>query len=373
MIYLDYAANTPVDEEVLDTFVEVSKTFMANPNSTHRLGREAKERMDQATEHIASILGVKVNEIIYTSGATESNNLAIKGIANEYKRYGKHIITTYLEHSSVTGTVTALQNKGYEVDFVDILEDGKIDIEHLKELIREDTILVSIGYVDSEIGIIQDVNSIGEVLKDYPHCYFHVDATQAVGKIPVDFSIIDLITFTAHKFYGLDGCGVLIKKEGINLEPLIHGGISTTTFRSGTPTLALVAATEKALELAVNRMPNTLESVRELNQHIRKAFLEYKKLKINSPIEASPYILNFSVPGVRSMDFQDELEKQDVFVSTKSACCQANTVSRPVYALSKDRKVALSTLRVSLSHRTTMEEVEQFLGIFKECYSNLVK
>jgi cysteine desulfurase len=373
MIYLDYAANTPVSEEVLEAYVEVSKQYIANPNSTHSLGRMAKTKMDEATEQIATMLSVNTSEIIYTSGATESNNLAIKGIANQYKKYGRHIITTYLEHSSVTGAITALSNQGFEVDFVGILEDGQVDLDHLKELMREDTILVSIGYVDSEVGIIQDINAIHEVIKSYPNCRFHVDATQAIGKIPVDLSIIDLITFTAHKFYGLDGCGVLIKKEGIQLEPLIHGGISTTVYRSGTPTLALVVATNKALALVLDNLKANLEHVQELNCILRSQLSLYKKLRINSPENASPYIINFSIPGVKSMDFQNKLENHEVYISTKSACCQANTASRPVYALSKDRKIALSTLRISISHYTTKEEINSFLQIFDEVYQSLVK
>ncbi|BCN30479.1 cysteine desulfurase family protein [Anaeromicropila herbilytica] len=373
MIYLDYAANTPVNEEVLGNFVEITNHYIANPNSTHKLGRDAKELMDDATDKIASMLGVRTSEIIYTSGATESNNLAIKGIANQYKKFGKHIITTYLEHSSVTGAITALSNQGYEVDFVDILEDGSIDLVHLKELLREDTILVSFCYVDSEVGIIQDINAIHDVIKEYPNCHFHVDATQAIGKIPVNLKDIDLITFTAHKFYGLDGCGVLIKKDSVQLEPMIHGGISTTIYRSGTPTLALIASTRKAMELVMEPMDKNLEHVNMLNGLLRNRLSEYKKVRINSPINASPYILNISIPGVKSMEFQNELEKNDVYVSTKSACCQANTASRPVYALTKDRKVALSTIRVSLSHYTTKKEIEEFLTIFDGIYKNLVK
>ena len=222
MVYLDYAANTPVNEEVLQTFCDVSTAYIANPNSSHALGRAAKERLVQSTQKIAELLGVQESEIIYTSGASESNNLAVKGIAGAYKKQGKHIITTYLEHSSVTGAITALQNNGFEVDFVDILENGCVDLDHLKELLRQDTILVSICCVDSELGIRQPIAQIGELLSAYPHCFFHVDGTQAMGKIPVNLTNVDLYSFSPHKFYGINGCGVLIKKEPILLEPLIH-------------------------------------------------------------------------------------------------------------------------------------------------------
>jgi cysteine desulfurase len=373
MLYLDYAANTPVNNDVLQTFYDISAEYIANPNSTHKLGAASKERLDLSTKAIADILKVKENEIIYTSGATESNNLAIKGVANKYRKYGKHIITTYLEHSSVTGAITYLQSNGYEVDFVDILDNGLVDLEHLKQLMREDTILVSIAYVDSEVGIIQPIKQIGDLLWGYSHCFFHVDATQAIGKISVALDNIDLITFTAHKFYGLNGCGILIKKENIMLEPLIHGGISTTPFRSGTPPLSLVVSMEKALNLSISNIEQRYKYVLALNEQLRKKLSQYSKLSINSSHYATPYILNISIKGINGMVFQQELEQQDIYISTKSACCAPNSVSRPVYAITKDKKLALSTLRISLSHLTTHEEIEFFLESFDKCYKKIVK
>jgi len=371
MIYLDYAANTPVDDIVLQTFCEVSKEYIANPNSNYPLGAKANNRLSESTKQIASLLRAMESEVIYTSGASESNNLAIKGAMAKYKKYGKHIITTFLEHSSVTGAISALQGEGYEVDYVDILKSGLVDLEHLKELLREDTILVSICYVDSEIGIKQDIDEISNIIKAYDNCVFHVDATQAVGKIPVSAKNIDLMSFAPHKFYGLNGCGVLIKKENVMLEPQIHGGISTTPFRSGTPALALAAATEKALSIAVSEMQERYEYVATLNQKLREHFKKYPKIKINSTENSIPFILNLSIMGVKSELFQSELEKLDIYVATKSACCAPNTVSRPVYALTKDKKASLSTLRISLSHLTTSEDVEVFLNCFKKCYEKL--
>lgn len=373
MIYLDYAANTPAHEEVLKSFVDFSTQYIANPNASHALGKETKIVLDEATERIAKLLGVQKSEIIYTSGATESNNLALKGIAHQYRRKGKHIITTYLEHSSVTSTVTALQNAGYEVDFVDVLNDGQVDLEHLKELLRPDTILVSLSHVDSEVGIKQPLKAIHDLLEGYPNCFFHVDATQAIGKIVVDLKDVDLLTFAPHKFYGLNGIGILIKKEGIMLEPVIHGGISTTAFRSGTPTLALIESAAKALELAIPHIDERYTYVEGLNIKLRKGLEKYANVHINSPKDASPFIVNFSVKGVNAAAFQQALEECEIYVATKSACCVVNTPSRPVYALTKDRKLALSTLRISLSHLTTEEEIESFLEVFERSYKNLVK
>lgn len=373
MIYLDYTANTPVNEAVLQTFCEISREYIANPNSPYPQGRLAKACLGEATGQIARLMNVLESEIIYTSGASESNNLAIKGIAQYYKKYGRHIITTYLEHSSVNGAMAALQNLGYEVDYVDITESGLVDLNHLKELLREDTILVSICYVDSEVGIRQRIDEIGELLSDYPHCFFHVDATQAVGKIPVPLGNVDLVSFAPHKFYGLNGCGVLIKKESVLLEPQIHGGISTTAFRSGTPALALIVSTAKALALAVSETDQKYQYVEELNQKLRVAFKQYPKVRVNSTDQSVPFILNISIIGAKSEDFQAALAEYEICVSTKSACCAPNTASRPVYALTKDKKAALSTLRISLSHLTPLSHIEIFLACFDECYSKFVK
>lgn len=367
MVYLDYAANTPVEKTVLDTFYEVSLEYIGNPNSPHQCGVLARERLQQSTKQIAELLGAKENEVIFTSGSSESNNMAIKGLAGNYRRYGKHIITTYLEHASVTGPITALQNDGYEVEFVNLLDNGQVDLTHLKELIREDTILVSICFVDSEIGVIQPIEDISEIISQYAHCYLHVDATQAAGKIPISFGKVDLMTFSGHKFYGITGGGVLLKKEVIHLEPLIHGGLSTTTFRSGTPTLALAVATEKALTLSVEAIQPRFEYVKELNHKLREGFGKYKEVKINSPEDGSPFILNISLKGMNANQLQNDLDQQGIYVATKSACCAPNTVSRPVFAITKDRKLALSTLRISLSHLTTKQEIDEFLKCFEQC------
>ena len=252
MIYLDYSANTPVDEAVLQRFCEVERNCPGNANSRHAAGTAAKAAIDAATQSIARSLNVQPAEIIYTSGASEANNFAIKSIARLERHHGKHIISTPLEHSSVSGSLTALQEQGYEIDLLDIRQDGTVDLAHLKELLRPDTILVAVTAVDSELGVVQPVTEIAALLKDYPHCHLHVDATQAVGKLPLpSFEGIDTLSLTAHKFYGLNGIGVLVKRRGLALEPLIHGGESTTIYRSGTPTVALACSLALALDKAV--------------------------------------------------------------------------------------------------------------------------
>ena len=372
MIYLDYAANTPVNEEVLQVFCEASKTYLGNPNSSHKLGRDAKEAIDKATENISNLLDVKNRDIIYTSSGTEANNLAIKGVAKAYRSYGKHIITTYLEHSSVTAAMVDLQNQGYEIDFVDILSDGTIDLDHLEELIRKDTILVSLCCVGSEVGIIQPIDEVAKMVSKYENCHLHVDATQALGKIHLDMTNMDLVTFTAHKFYGLNGSGVVIKKKEIRMEPIIHGGTSTTIFRSGTPDVAMILATEKAIDIAISNLDERYNYVKSLNNILKNEFSKYKEVFINSSEKSSPYILNISIKGVTANRFQDELEKNDIYIATKAACCAANTVSKPVFAITKDRKRAMGAIRISLSHLVSEEDIKVFLEKFKKCYEKLI-
>lgn len=373
MIYFDYSAHTPADSAVLASFIETERRFIGNANSRHSAGREAAEAMSEVTASIAAKLGVEPEEIIYTSGASEANNLAIKGIARTARHFGRHIISTALEHASVSGPLTYLQEQGYEIDLVDIGRDGKIDLCHLRELLRQDTVLVSICGVDSELGTVQPVHEIAEILVEYPNCRLHVDATQAIGKIALPFDGIDTMSFSAHKFYGLNASGILLKRKKLVIEPLIHGGASTTIYRSGTPALSLAAATDTALKIALSERENRYSAVKKHNDTLRKELSAYRDVRINSPKDAIPHILNLSVKGVKGSTFQEALDHRGVCVSVKSACSVDGTPSRAVFAVSRDRKNALSSWRISLSHLTTESEIEQFLDIFERCYKELVK
>lgn len=375
-IYLDYAANTPVQKEVLDTFNDVTQQYFANPNSTHQLGKEANNKIAQTTANILKLLKDETNineesEIIYTSGSSESNNLAIKGVAKAYKENGKHVISTFLEHSSVSSPLTYLKEEGYEIDIVNITSNGTVDIEHLKSLIRDDTILVSVCYVDSEVGTVQPIKEIAEIVKQYPNCFLHVDCTQAMGKIKMDLSDVDLVSFAPHKFYGLNGFGALIKRNDIVLEPLINGGASTSIYRSGTPVVGQICALETALKLAYKELETRKNYVTNLNKMIRNHMLKYNDVKINTSSIENPYILNISVNGIKAVDFKEKLEEYGVCISIKSACTITITPSRIVMAMTHDRKRALSSWRISLSHLVTEEDITRFLEIFDECYKFL--
>ena len=371
MIYLDYSATTPVDKRVLDTFNKVCLEYPGNSNSLHSLGIKSKELEDYATSEIAKMLGVKSSEIIYTSGASESNNLAIKGVCLKYQNRGKHIITTFLEHSSVIGPMNYLTNMGFEVDFVKITDEGLVDVEHLKSLLRNDTVLVSVSMVDSEIGLRQPIQEIAKILEEYPKCYFHVDCTQAFGKIPVDLTGVDLASMSAHKIYGLKGIGMLIKKENINIEPIIHGGKSTTVFRSGTPALPLIVSLMKDLKLVVPNIEDNYKYVSKLNKKIRDRLSKYERVHINSTEHSVPNTINFSLRGIKPETFVHALDEKEIYISTKSACSNSNSMSNSVYALTKDKELSNASLRISLSYMTTELEVDKFLQVFDECYKKL--
>ena len=368
MVYLDYAAGCPVKEEVLDCFYDVSLKYFANPNSSHKLGLEAKNVIDEATSDIAKILGVKSDEIIYTSGASESNNLVIKGIASRYRNRGRHILISSLEHNSIVSSATKLQESGFEVEIIPVLPDGLIDIESLKGMIRDDTILVSVCSVDSELGIRQPIEKIASIIKEYPNCYFHTDATQAIGKVMIDYSLVDLITITPHKFYGLSGIGILIKRSNVSITAQIDGGKSTTIYRSGTPTLALIVSSAKALQLAYDEEKSSYDYILKLNNIIKNGLVKYKRVHINSTTNSINNIINFSVKGIRAIDLERRLESYSIYVSTKTSCCPIETPSKLVYALTRDKSLSSSSIRLSISSFTTLDDVLEFLRVFDIIY-----
>ena len=373
MIYLDYAASTPVNDEVLYTFNELTKKYYANPNSNHELGKKSKDLIDEYTRNIAKNLDVLPEELIYTSGATEANNLAIKGVCERYKSFGKHILISALEHNSIVASAVKMQSAGFEVEVIPVRNDGLIDIEALKKMIRPDTILVSVCTVDSEIGLRQPIKEIKEVIKNYPHCLLHTDATQAFGKISLDLTIPDLVTLAPHKFYGLTGMGVLIKRKEVGLVPQIDGGKSTTIYRAGTPELPSIGALDKAISISLKNIDNNYKYVEKLNVVIKDRLSQCKNVVINSRKNSLPFTINFSVKNVKSLKVVESLEKQEIYVSAKTSCCPVESPSKLVYAVTKDKSLASTSIRVSLSYLTTFEEVEEFLETFAKIYQEYYK
>ena len=371
MIYLDNSATTMVDDRVLETFNKVCKNYPGNSNSLHSLGIKSKELEDYATKKISNLLGVKPSEIIYTSGASESNNTVLKGVASKYKNRGNHIITTPLEHSSILETCKYLESKGFIIDYVKIKDNGLIDIEDLERLLTDNTILVSVAYVDSELGKRQDIDTISKIVKKHPKCYFHVDATQAIGKIKVDPTNIDFISMSAHKIFGLKGIGLLIKKDNIVIDNLIHGGKSTTIYRSGTPALPLICSLMKALELIIPNIDKNYEYVSSLSRKIKDNLKKYDNIHINSTENSIPYIINFSVIGVKPETFIHTMEEENIYLSTRSACSTSD-VSLSVDSIYHNREISMSSIRISLSYKNTEEEIDKFIKAFDKIYNKLV-
>lgn len=374
LVYLDYAASTPVDKRVLDKYYSTMLECFANPNSSHRLGLLAKEKIDKASLKIAKYFHIKPTEIIYTSGSSEANNLAIKGVAKRYKSYGKHILISSLEHNSIIASATSLQEEGFEIELIPVNNKGYVDIDILKEMIREDTILVSVTSVDSEIGLRQPIEEIAKIIKEKKHCFFHTDASQSIGKVDIDYEDVDLVTIAPHKFYGQLGIGLLIRKENVGLKPQIDGGKSTTIYRAGTPDVAGIVAVSEAIEIALSNLDNRYKYIKNISEIIKEKLKKYDGVVINNTINSIPYTINFSLKGVKAQQVAKLFSDHEIYVSAKTSCCPVTTPSKLVYALTHDKSLATSSIRVSLSHLTTMDEVLEFLKVFdiiyKECCSN---
>ena len=364
MIYLDYSATTFPSDEVLDEFTKSAKEFCGNPNSSHNLGERAKNRIDEATNNIAKILNVKPSEIIYTSGSSEANNLAIKGVCKANN--GKHIITTMMEHSSVIAPINRLCQDDYDVSFVKLNSDGTVNLDDLEKLIKDDTVLVSIVAVDSELGIKQNIDEIGRLLKKYPNVFFHVDATQMIGKTDFNFENVDLFSFSAHKFFGIKGVGCLVKKDYVKIIPQIDGGSSTTKFRSGTPALELIISLETALNNAVKNLNNNKDYIKKINNDIKRFLLDHKTIVINNTEKSIDQIINFSIPNRKKL--YGYLNDHNIYVSTKSACSSSDALSKTIMAIYNDKKRAEESIRISISYTTTEEEIDEFKKVFEEYY-----
>ena len=371
MIYLDYAANTPPDDIVIDKFIEITKKYIANPNSSHPLGRLAKEEIDKSSEYIANYFKTNKENVIYTSGSSESNNLIIKGIAEINKDKGNKIIISEVEHSSIIAPCNYLSTLGYDIEIIHLTKKGIIDLKELENKIDDKTILVSICTVDSELGTIQPIDKIGTIVSKYPNCVFHTDATQGIGKIDIDYSNVDFITLAPHKFYGLNGVGALINRNNIKIIPLIHGGKSTTIYRSGTPVTANVVAFKTALELSINNLPKRYKYIKQLNDKLRIELSKYKCIHINSPQNSIPNTLNISLINKDTKKTLKLLEEKEIFLSTTTACSIGDTPSKSVLAITGNSNFASNTIRISISHLTKEQDIDKFIKTLSEILNKI--
>lgn len=365
MIYFDNAATTKIYDDALTSYVQVSQKFFGNPSSLHQLGVDAFQVLTKARAQVASLLSVQPEEIFFTSGGTESNNWAIKGTALEKSVFGKHIITTKIEHPSVLQTCKQLERFGFEVTYLDVDSKGIVSVDQLKESLRKDTILVSVMAVNNEVGAVQPIAEIAKVLEEYPSIHFHVDAVQAVERASQLLAIgrIDLLSLSAHKFHGPRGVGIMYKKFGRKIQALLTGGGQEKGERSTTENLPGIVATTKALRMALEE-----ESVTgELRSQLWKELATKPEIRIFSPEDGASHVLCFAIKGVRGEVVVHAFENHGIYISTTSACSSKKAdSSSTLYAMDVPTEWATGAVRVSFSNDNTKEEVEQFIKVLHQ-------
>lgn len=369
MIYLDNSATTKPDPSVLKSFTQAAESFFANPSSIHQFGGKAEALLQKSKAQASSLLGVSPEEVIFTSGGTEGNNLAIKGFANKHQGRGKHIITTEIEHPSVYEACRSLEEMGFRVTYLPADENGIISVDELENAIQDDTILISVMHVNNELGSIQPINEIGEIAEQHPKLAFHVDHVQGMGKIPLQLnhSGIDLCTISGHKIHGLKGTGVLYVNKRTNLTPLFHGGNQERSLRSGTENLAGAVSLVKAMRLVKERETEGTKHLYMLQRKLVETLELMDSVVINTPSEAAPHIMNISVPGIKPEVIIHMLGEEDIFISTKSACSSKQSdESKTLSACGFGSERSTSALRISMSFDTTESEIELFLQALGE-------
>lgn len=378
MIYFDNAATTQVYPDVLKTYTEVASKIWGNPSSLHSLGSQASRILEASRKQIADLLGKKSSEIFFTSGGTEGYNWVIKGVAFERAHLGKHIIVSSIEHPAVKESALWLRSQGFEVDLAPVTRDGFVDVEKLADLIRPDTILVSIMAANNEIGSIQPIKNISALLEKHPTVSFHVDAVQAIGKMPlVDFLTerVDFATFSGHKFHSVRGVGFIFAKEGKKISPLLTGGGQESDKRSTTENVAGIAATAKALRLVLDQFEAGQHRLLAMKKIILEELSTYPDVTIFSQMEGFlPNILTFGIKNVRGEVTVHAFEDHQIYISTTSACSsKAGKPAGTLLAMGIPQKLAQTAVRISLDQENDMSQVEQFLTIFKQIYAQTQK
>ncbi|HGR0243642.1 TPA: cysteine desulfurase family protein [Streptococcus pneumoniae] len=378
MIYFDNSATTRPYPEALETYMQVASKILGNPSSLHRLGDQATRILDASRQQIADLIGKKSDEIFFTSGGTEGDNWIIKGVAFEKAQFGKHIIVSAIEHPAVKESALWLKAQGFEVDFAPVDNKGFVDVEALEDLIRPDTTLVSIMAVNNEIGSVQPIEAISKLLADKPTISFHVDAVQALSKIPTEKYLterVDFATFSGHKFHGIRGVGFIYIKSGKKITPLLTGGGQERDYRSTTENVAGIAATAKALRLSMEKLDIFRSKTGQMKAVIRQALLDYPDIFVFSDEEDfAPHILTFGIKGVRGEVIVHAFEDYDIFISTTSACSsKAGKPAGTLIAMGVDKDKAKSAVRLSLDLENDMSQVEQFLTKLKLIYNQTRK
>ncbi len=378
MIYFDHSATSPIYPEVLNTYVQTSQRIMGNPSSLHELGNQANRLLQQARKQIADLLSVTPGEIYFTSGGTEGNNWVMKGTAIEKRQFGKHLILSSIEHPSVRETAKQLETLGFEVSFAPVTNQGFVDVQALGQLIKKETILVSVMAVNNEIGAIQPIQEISQLLENYPKIHFHVDSVQAIGHVAQDkwlTSRVDFATFSAHKFHGPRGVGFIYWRQGRKMAPLLTGGGQENNERSSTENIAGIVAMARSLRIVFEKNLATPTHVLQLRKYLYDALSQYKKVTLFSQETAfASHILCFGLKGIRGEVLVHALEQKQIFLSTTSAC---SSRKQPKYSTLSQMGVpsvsATTAVRISLDQSNTIAEVEQFLIVFHHLYQKFDK
>ena len=371
-VYLDNNATTPMDDRVIEVMTKVMRESYGNPSSVYQVGQKGKKIIEESREMISGLLGLKSREIVFTSGGTESNNMAIRGVARCLKKKGMHLITSAIEHSSVLNTFKDMESLGWEVTYLGVDEKGKVSTEELRRSIKDETVLISIMHSSNEIGTFQPITEIGKIAKE-KNIIFHVDGVQSVGKIKIDFENIDLFSFAAHKFYGPKGIGALYVKSGVKIEKLITGGHQERNRRAGTENVAGVCGMAKALEITLENLYVEMEKEKKLRDYMEKKILEsIDKVTINGDLSnrlSNTSSISFEKVEAESLLFA--LDMKGIAVSAGSACASSTlSPSHVLEAIGFSISKAKSTLRISLGRFTQKEEIDYFVEILKMAVGN---
>ena len=378
MIYFDNSATTKPYPEALATYTEVATRIWGNPSSLHNLGSQATRILEASRKQIAELIGKKAEEIYFTSGGTEGDNWILKGVAFEKAPYGKHIIVSDIEHPAIKESAAWLKTQGFEVDYAPVDARGFVKVDALADLLRPDTTLVSVMAVNNEIGSIQPIHDIAALLEDRPTVSFHVDAVQALAKVATEVYLperVDFATFSSHKFHGLRGVGLVYIKEGKKITPLLTGGGQEKEMRSTTENVAGIAATAKALRLAMENQEAFASKTQQMKEVIRKELANYPDVTVFSGEDHfAPHILTFGIKGVRGEVVVHAFEEFDIYISTTSACSsKAGKPAGTLIAMGVDKSIAQTAVRLSLDIENDMSQVEQFLTKFKLIYEQTRK
>ena len=378
MIYFDNSATTKPYPEALATYTEVANRIWGNPSSLHNLGSQATRILEASRKQIAELIGKKAEEIYFTSGGTEGDNWILKGVAFEKAPYGKHIIVSDIEHPAIKESAAWLKTQGFEVDYAPVDARGFVKVDALASLLRPETTLVSVMAVNNEIGSIQPIHDIAALLEDRPTVSFHVDAVQALAKVATEVYLperVDFATFSSHKFHGLRGVGFVYIKEGKKITPLLTGGGQEKEMRSTTENVAGIAATAKALRLAMENQEAFASKTQQMKEVIRKELANYPDVTIFSGEDHfAPHILTFGIKGVRGEVVVHAFEEFDIYISTTSACSsKAGKPAGTLIAMGVEKSIAQTAVRLSLDLENDMSQVEQFLTKFKLIYEQTRK